>query len=466
MKIIDEIIRRRVIQFLGSYLFAGTSFVLFMDWFVRKYNLPEYYPTITLICIVAILPSLLLIAYTHGAPGKDEWTKLDKIGVPINLIFLIGILIFGYRTNWFSDEPSKDYFKIFYIDFTSSPNYIHHYYTDFGYGSYHYFKKDKYIVESISDSLLSEIRSLVFADISSSFANQDVAIDMSFPDDEQNILNQWIYPKVSELSEDDKVKFKSHIAEFGDILGKRLDYYSSDGLPDLLHRVFIYKITEIETMNTFIIIDYGTSWEPAFSLSLPAIQWGAPPVKYDTSSVGINKLITAAHENIYSKIHKHRYGGTTVGKVIGKLDGDLVKIKQYKLGLIKKKVRLQSNRLYKWALGGAEMRIEDLNQYINYLKNTDQKIIWKVFKPQIPYNKQSADSLINYGLNPLYDEIFKIENKLRNNGYGEQVSSNQSDMSYTMEVIEVIDSIAIARIIDSELPVYKVRIGDFVHIQK
>jgi len=466
MKIIDEILRRRVLQIVGSYLFASTSFVLFIDWFVGKYQLPEYYPTISLICIICLLPSVILLTYIHGAPGKDKWTVIEKIGVPINIALIIGILIFGYRTNWFSDKPSDEILKNFYIDFTSSPNYIHHYYTDFGYGSYHYFEKDKYVVESISDSLLSEIRSIVFASISSSFANQDVAIDMSFYEDEQNILNQWIYPKISELSEDDKTKMKNHIAKFGEILGKRLDYYASNGLPDLLHRVFIYKITELKLMNTFIIYDYGTTWESAFSISIPANQWAPRTINYDITSDGMSELTNNVHDDIYSKIHRHRYGGTTVGKVIEKLDGDLVKIKQYKLGLIKKKVRLQSDRLYKWASGGAEMRIEDLNQYINYLKNTDQKIIWKLIKPKTPYNTQTADSLLKAGLNHLYKEIDEIEEKLRNNGYGEQVSSNMSDMSYTMEVIEVIDSIAIARIIDSELPVYKVRIGDFVHIQK
>ena len=53
---------------------------------------------------------------------------------------------------------------------------------------------------------------------------------------------------------------------------------------------------------------------------------------------------------------------------------------------------------------------------------------------------------------------------MENNAYGEHTTSDMDDMSYFMEVIETIDSIAIARITGSKTPVYRVRIGDNVKI--
>ena len=38
------------------------------------------------------------------------------------------------------------------------------------------------------------------------------------------------------------------------------------------------------------------------------------------------------------------------------------------------------------------------------------------------------------------------------------------DLSYFMEVVETIDSVAIARITGSSVPVYRIRIGDFILI--
>ena len=61
-------------------------------------------------------------------------------------------------------------------------------------------------------------------------------------------------------------------------------------------------------------------------------------------------------------------------------------------------------------------------------------------------------------------EIQQIKDNLKNNSYGEHTTSDMDDLSYFMEVIEIIDSIAFARITGSRVPVYRVRIGDDVMI--
>ena len=58
----------------------------------------------------------------------------------------------------------------------------------------------------------------------------------------------------------------------------------------------------------------------------------------------------------------------------------------------------------------------------------------------------------------------EIKESLENNAYDERTTSDRDDMSYFMEVIETIDSIAIARITGSRMPVYRIRIGDNVMI--
>jgi len=97
MKLINEILNRRIPQIVGSYLFAGSSLILFIDWLVARYGFPEHYVTLALFGIISIIPSVVILAYFHGAPGKDEWTKIEKIGVPINIVFIAGMVLIGYQ---------------------------------------------------------------------------------------------------------------------------------------------------------------------------------------------------------------------------------------------------------------------------------------------------------------------------------------------------------------------------------
>ena len=94
MKLIKELIHRRIPHIIGSYLIAGTSLILFVDWLVNRYTLPEYYTTLSLFGVIAIMPSVVILAYFHGAPGKDEVRKVELIAVPFNIIIALAILVY------------------------------------------------------------------------------------------------------------------------------------------------------------------------------------------------------------------------------------------------------------------------------------------------------------------------------------------------------------------------------------
>ena len=105
MLFIKEILNRRIPHILGSYLAAATSLVLFIDWLAARYEFPEYYTTIALFGIITIIPSVFILAYFHGAPGKDQWTRIEKIGIPINILFIGFIIFIGNRYEfWLNDN--------------------------------------------------------------------------------------------------------------------------------------------------------------------------------------------------------------------------------------------------------------------------------------------------------------------------------------------------------------------------
>ena len=147
---IKELLNRRIPQIIGSYIIAATSLVLFIDWLVARYDFPQYYVTLALFGIISILPSVIILAYFHGTPGKDEWTRIEKIGIPTNILFIAVMLFIGFIYDFWQISPviedtlpENKPLTNFYFDITSSSNYVDYYYEDWGYGSHHYYTKDQ-----------------------------------------------------------------------------------------------------------------------------------------------------------------------------------------------------------------------------------------------------------------------------------------------------------------------------------
>ncbi|MDP7028429.1 MAG: hypothetical protein QF380_08500, partial [Candidatus Marinimicrobia bacterium] len=66
---IKILLERRIPQILGSYFIAGTSLILFIEYLIDKYQFPSHYPTLALFGLISIIPSVIILAYFHGAPG-------------------------------------------------------------------------------------------------------------------------------------------------------------------------------------------------------------------------------------------------------------------------------------------------------------------------------------------------------------------------------------------------------------
>ena len=89
-----ELFRRRIPQILGAYLIASWAVLEFADWAVNRYLLSPYLVDFAFALLALMAPSVLLLAWYHGAPGRDSWSRLEKIGIPLNLA-VAGIVLFG-----------------------------------------------------------------------------------------------------------------------------------------------------------------------------------------------------------------------------------------------------------------------------------------------------------------------------------------------------------------------------------
>ena len=90
---ITELRERRVLPAVGVYVASSWVLIEILDRLVERYLLSPYLTDIVFWGLFSLIPAIMLIAWTHGKPGKDKATRAEKVGVPINLIATIGLLI-------------------------------------------------------------------------------------------------------------------------------------------------------------------------------------------------------------------------------------------------------------------------------------------------------------------------------------------------------------------------------------
>ena len=91
--LIREIKDRRVLPAVGFYVGSCWVLVEILDRLVERDLLSPYITDIAFWGLYSLIPAVILVAWTHGKPGKDEATTAEKVGVPINIIATLGLLI-------------------------------------------------------------------------------------------------------------------------------------------------------------------------------------------------------------------------------------------------------------------------------------------------------------------------------------------------------------------------------------
>lgn len=93
MSLSHEIVERRVLPAVGVYIGASWVVVEILDRLVERYFLSPYITDIVFWGLYSLVPAVILLAWTHGRPGKDRVTRAEKVGIPINLIATAGLLL-------------------------------------------------------------------------------------------------------------------------------------------------------------------------------------------------------------------------------------------------------------------------------------------------------------------------------------------------------------------------------------
>lgn len=88
-----EMMHRRVPQILGLYIGGVWLCVEIGNWLGEQFTMPERLPAYLFVFLVLLAPSVALVAWIHGAPGKDKTTPFERIFVPANVIIAAAALM-------------------------------------------------------------------------------------------------------------------------------------------------------------------------------------------------------------------------------------------------------------------------------------------------------------------------------------------------------------------------------------
>ncbi|MGH7468248.1 MAG: tetratricopeptide repeat protein [Longimicrobiales bacterium] len=92
-----ELVTRRVPQFLALYLGVAWGVVQFINFLEDRYALSPHLTDFALLGLALLIPSVVLFTYNHGKPGRDEWTRSDKLGLSVNIIIAVAVLLLVFR---------------------------------------------------------------------------------------------------------------------------------------------------------------------------------------------------------------------------------------------------------------------------------------------------------------------------------------------------------------------------------
>jgi len=402
-----KLLKRRVPHILGSYIVAATSLVLFIEYLVDKYQFPPHYPVITLFGILAIIPSVIILAYFHGAPGKDEWTKIEKIGIPVNIIFIAAMLLVGYQKNlWVIDERVEEEKPVKYlIYFTSLYDDIEMYEETKILSGLIQGRKLDTLNYSLIDSISKNIMTLLLSEYYNS--KKEFIIPTSYADLEY--LN----------------KHSLTIGDWGTSLPEADSIYNRFDRPNKIYYINLYKFIQDDLNNNQDKYFYGF-----FNLHcLPSKDCINDNV--GLADVDIDKELFLDLRSIISKSKK-------IGTVSHSKE-DIVSVKLNDMN-IREDMILDVAARYDFSLDGREIIKSDLNSAIKHyeaLNNTN----------------------ILAGLN---EKLSWFSDSLKH-PYGNKTAST-SPFFYKVRVIEVVDSTAITKIYSKE-PFVKIRKGDVVSIR-
>ena len=476
---LKEILHRRIPQIIGSYLIASISLVGALDWMVARYELSGTYVTLAIFCLISIIPSVFILAYFHGAPGKDEWTKIEKYGIPVNVLF-IGLAVF-FGKSFETKEPDK-VLDNFYWSINSSQKYIDQWkevlkekdktFSDYGIDG----------IEPLSDNLLEDILKKVPIKLYNELRHREIITYFPKNKKESQIFSFLSQPDYYVTTNKESQRFldtdilKEKFISLDDSLRSYYDV-NIDGYV----KIYLYRKKIDQRWGITYELLYSRIYDKKNKEKGVEVQFGSNDYiawEDDPDDDIVNKLVEVLAQKFSSK----RYGGDRVGRINEILDEKIVSInfKNKSLKIIKG-TKLYSRRTYDYHVEKIDFtyenfdkEIDDIQREMKYVKNNPKYILetncnacleWDLDTTGREHDVKNINFILEEYLAVTQARIDELQNnreKLIDNMEGTSTSEGNNFRNIYLEAIKITNENIIAKIISKDTPYIIPKIGDHV----
>ena len=171
---------------------------------------------------------------------------------------------------------------------------------------------------------------------------------------------------------------------------------------------------------------------------------------FDNNNNGIDQLIEHLKENLFYNLDLYSFSINPFEKWIGEikeiLPNNMINIKLYASNNIKSNLKLEAQIMYRFTVKSMKEFIEDTQLGINYIEKNKSELSDSLYEKIYELEKHNnkaiyiLDSLITYG-------IYKP---------GTNCVAN---LGYNLEVITVMDTIAVCKLLNKEIPWATAKVG-------
>ena len=438
--IIKELLKRRIPQIVGSYCIAGATAIFFIDWLINRYNFPDYYVSLCLFGLVAIIPTVCVVSYFHGAPGKDEWTIVEKTIIPINIVFIIISLLVGYKYEiWLYGFQTEQ--KNFIVHVSSNKEHMDYYY-DKG-----YLDKEIYVLLEAEDSFLNDIQNNVVARLNEEFFGSEIIIESSVNHKMKELFNK--VPHIGQVEQTTDPEIKNKLKKE---IYNTFDFESENQIIVHIYQVYDKKDQKVR-LGYFEMIQNLQNFKDVSFITSKGL--------YDVKGL-IDHIVLKISGEIYSAA----IGNMNIGHIVEIIEKNIVKIQYNKDLILKKGMTLVSPAKYYWQKDGLQRRMEDymlamdyIDKNPGYLKEDDKNISGLTAEEKKGF----------YGEESILKKDYTWALRVMSEGG----KTNRPGVSiwnhifYKMQILDINEEVGtlIAKVIYTYPPWVKVRVNDKVYIK-
>ena len=91
-----SLVERRVPHSVALYIGVSWGCVQFTHFIVNEFLLSPHWTRVVLAAVLLFLPSVLMLAWFHGRPGRNRFPLVERVGIPANVVVVAVVLTLAY----------------------------------------------------------------------------------------------------------------------------------------------------------------------------------------------------------------------------------------------------------------------------------------------------------------------------------------------------------------------------------